>query len=711
MANIKVLFVFELLLFFTMELSALNADKPFMVDLIDKSLSKKTAYLNTLNIPSGNPLNPSEMDQTQITTFANSLELQSSTSNNNCWYYFYKGLLFPDINREQNFKQSLMNAQKNPGDLWLIYVACIENNIKEWDSKTLNLLEKNMLLLGAEQSNIISRQMIDYAGMMVKKGEFDKAKDLYIQAQRFGSNDIFYSYTKAWNISPSLLFHIPNFVQNTLHSVFNSPVTHMAALYLIYWIIKLIFILIIVTLSAIFLIKYLPYVLHRFVDYFPSNIPYFLRLSFTCIIYISFISFGVLPFLWISTLLIFKHLSRHEKNLYSIVLILLCIAPLDVHVQSLFVRANNPQGPLGVYSRSVREGYSESVSQSIINSLSEDPQNDLLHLAIVNYSLKNGDLLTAKKHLETAISLSPDDPVVMTTAGNLAFFQNNFDDALKIYSKALEIAPTYSEALYNSGQCMLHKLQTVDAMGMIDKAVKYSPVRINNFMKANDQYFTDTVPALRQIIFADYTPLLLWSHQAFKSIYNSSFASSYWGMSFLGIPSWITLFISLALVVYILINQMLSETKKPLRIFFECRYCGKLLCRACKNGSLCSSCADALKFIHNEHVLEKLHTQIAARSDFIRNTTHYSADILFPGAGYILRGELFSIKTGFLILISCIIYVCYYLMIAKSAMFSHFHYLHLIILLPCLTYSLFFIIKYGRLISKEVSVFMRSLEV
>jgi tetratricopeptide (TPR) repeat protein len=694
-----------------MELSAFKADKPFMVDFIDSSLSRKSAFLTSLNISSENPMNPSEMDQTQITNFVDSLELLSSTYRNNCWYYFYKGLMLPEINRDQNFKLSLFNAQKSPGDLWLLYVACIENDIQEWDGKILNLLEKNMLLRGAEQSNIISRQMIDYAGMMIKKGEFDKANNLYIQAQRFGSDDLFYSYTKAWKISPSLLFHIPNLVQNSLHSVFISSVPHMATLHSVYWIIKLIFILMIITLSTIFLIKYLPYALHRFVDYFPSNIPYFLRLSFTCAIYTSFISFGVLPFIWISTILIFKHLSRHEKKLYSIVLILLCLAPLDVHIQSLFVRANNPQGPLGVFYRSVREGYTESVNQSTLTSLSKDPQNGLLQLAMINYSLKNGNLSTAAKYLETALSLSPGDPVVLTTAGNLAFFQNNFDVALKMYSKALEIAPTYSEALYNSGQCMLHKLQTVDAMTMIDKAVKYSPLRINNFMKANDRYFTDTVPVLRRIIFADYTPSLFWSHQAFRSVYNSSFASSYWGMSFLGIPSWVTLFISLAIVIYILINQMLSETKKPLRIFFECRYCGKLLCRACKNGSLCSSCADALKFINNEHVLEKLHAQITARSDFIRNTTHYSADIIFPGAGYILRGELFSIKTGFLILISSIIYVCYYLMLAKSAMFSHFHYLHLIIILPCLTYSLFFIVKYSRLISKEVSGYMRSLEV
>ncbi len=707
----KLFIIFELLLFFNLELSALNVDKPFMVDYIESSLSRKSAFLNSLNIPSEKPFNLPLMDQSQITGFVNNLELLSNTYRDNCWYYFYKGLLVPDIHREKYFNLSLFYAQKNPGDLWLLYVACIEHEIQDWDGKVLNLLEKRMLSLGAEQSNIISRQLIDFSGMMMKNGEIDKAVNLFMQALRFGSNDVFYSYTNAWKISPSLLFHIPQFLQKFFHLVFYSTVTHVATLYSVYRIIKLILTLLLLTLSAVFLIKYLPYVLHRFVDYFPSGLPYFLRLLFTCSIYVTFISFGVLPFLWISSILIFKHLSKHEKALYSIVFILLCFVPLDIHIQSLFLRANNPSGPLGVYSRSIREGYSESTTQSVLSSLAEDPQNTLLNLSMVNYSLKNGNLAAAKKYLETAISTSPDDPVVLTTAGNLSFFQNNLDAALKMYAEALKIAPTYSDALYNSGQCMLRKLQTVDAMEMIDKAVKYSPVRINNFIKVNDQYFTDTVPALRRVIFADYTPSQFWKHLAFKTVYDRSFASAYWGMSFLGIPSWIALLISIAIVIAILINHLLSETKKPLRVFFECRYCGKLLCRSCKSGSLCSSCADALKFVHNEHVLEKLHTQIEARSYLIRNATHYTADILFPGSGYILRGELFSIKTGFLIIVSSIIYICYYLMLVKSSMFYHFHYLHLIILLPCLTYSLFFIIKYGRLISKEVSGFLRSLEV
>ncbi|HEX2958478.1 MAG TPA: tetratricopeptide repeat protein [Chitinispirillaceae bacterium] len=711
MANLKVLFVFEFLLFFTIKLSALNADKPFMADFIERSIARQSDFLASLNIPADKPFNIAELNQAQIATIINHLESLSGSNRDNCWFYFFKGLLVRDINREENFNLSILNAQQDAGALWLLYIAFVENDISGYNEKILNLLEKQLLLNGAEQSSVISRQLLDYAGTKIRHRDYNKATDLFIQAQRFGSNDIYNIYTTAWKISPLFLFKIPDLLQSFYHSFFNSTVSHVAAINSAYRIVKLFFSLFVLSLVTIFLIKYLPYVLHRFVDYFPSSLPYYVRLAFVCIIFVSFISFGVLPFLWLSSILIFKHLSKNEKTLYNAVFVLLLLAPLDVHVQSLFVRATNPAGVLQVYSRSVREGYSESIQQSIISSLASDPENKLLNLAHVNYSLKTGDLLSAKKHLDAVQFLYPDDPVVLTTAGNLAFFQNNFDSAIKMYTKALEIAPTYSDALYNSGQCLLRKLQTVDAMEMIDKAVKYSSVRINNFMKVNDQYFTDTVPVLRRIVFADYTPSLFWSKLSFNSVYDQSFASAYWGMSFLGVPSWITLFISFAILISVWVHQFLSETKKPLRIFFECRYCGKLLCRACKNGSLCSSCSDALKFVHNEHVLEKLHNQITARSYLIRNTTHSFADMLFPGAGYILRGELFSFKTGFLIIVSSAIYVCYYLIMVKSAMFSHFHCLHLLILLPCLTYSFFFIIKYARLILKEATGYIRSLEV
>jgi tetratricopeptide (TPR) repeat protein len=627
-----------------------------------------------------------------------------------CWYYFYSGLLIPDNNREDNYKKSLQKAEHNVGDAWLLFIAFSENNIPQWDEQALIVLKKQILELGAEQSIVLSRQIMQYATLQEKKGFHEKAVKLYHLSKQFGPDDILYTYSEAWKGFPTVLFNEENVISNFIHSFFKSTTVHINSISYLYGMLRLVFLLVALSLTIAFLVRYLPYALHRIVDLFPSGVPYSLKIVFITIAYSSFISIGLLPFFWVSSILIYKYLSKIEKSLFMFVFIILCLIPLDVHFQSLLVRANNTDGDLKVHSRSVREGYSEKLYLSTINSIASDPENHLLRLAAVNQALKCGNNVEAIRHIEKALSLRPNDPVVLTTAGNVAYLKNDIDRAKKIYERAIEKAPTYSEALYNLGQCNLKKLQTVDGMELINKAVKHSSIRINSFIKTNDQFFADSVPLFRQIIFADYTPKLFWSSLVFQSIYSHAFTSSYWGMALFGIPPLWSFFLSIVLFLVLLIQQLQSGIKKPPKIFFECRYCGKILCRTCKDGSLCSSCADAARFVHNEYALEKLRAKITAQGHLFRNTSFYIADIIFPGIGYILRGELFYLKTGGLILSTGLIYTFYYAIISGSSFFGNFHYLHLLVLIPCITYSVFHMVKFIRLILIEINKYVRSLE-
>jgi tetratricopeptide (TPR) repeat protein len=704
------LFFVEILFLLSIQTFADMSKQLFMTDLIERALDEQEAFQKLLQVPQ-NRIKPAEIDQKQISNIINRMEQISGPGRESCWYYFYMGLLEPEINRDANYKLSLLKAENNPGNLWLLYIAFSSNDIAGWDEKALNLLEKHMLILGAEQSKIISRQMIQYAVLETANGNPEKAKYIYSNAQRFGSDDLFYAYSSSWRFFPQVLFEIPHFFQNYVHSFFTSSDTHLKTLAFIYGIIRTFLFLTLTSLVLLFLIKYLPYSLHKVIDFFPLGIPYIIKVVLVSITYMSLMSFGVLSFFWLSSVIIYKHLSKNEKTLYTIVFIIMCLIPVDVHIQSLFQRITNPEGLLSTYSHSAREGFSNKAYSSIVASISKDPDNHLLHLAAVNYSLKSNNFAAAINHIERALSLHPDDPVVLTTAGNVAFLKNDIDRAMDIYKKVLQTNPDYPEALYNMGQCLLKKMQTVDAMEMINKAVKNSSGRLNQFIKINDKYFTDSVPFLRQIIFADYTPHLFWSSLALKSMYNQVFASSYWGMAFLGIPPWWSFSVSFIILVSIIIMQVQSSVKRPLREFFECRYCGKILCRSCKNGSLCSSCSDAVKFVHNEYALEKLHTRIAAQSHLVRNISYYLADIVFPGAGYILRGELFNIKTGGLLLLTSFFYTLYYVAFFSGYSLSHFHYLHFLIIIPSVVYSLFFLFKYVHLVFKEIGSYLRSLEV
>ncbi len=706
----NVFFITVLVALLSTQVCAEMPQKLFLSDQVEKALSEQHHFVKLLQVPH-NRTKLSDLEQEQLLTLKHRLEELDDSHNQSCWYYYYKGLLAPEINRDSNFKLSLSKAEHKPGDLRLLFVAFSSDGFTGWDEQALNFLEKELLIQGAEQSTIISRLMIHYATHEASSGRTQNAENLLKIARRFGSDDVFMFYLSSWKFFPQMLIETPQLFQTYIHSFLTSLDTHLNTLSLTYGIIRLFLLLTLSSIVIIFLVKYLPFSLHRLIDSFPFGIPYKVKVFLVTITYMSLILIGLLPFFWLSSVLIYKHLSKNEKSLYTIAFIIMCLIPLDVHVQSFLLRATNPEGILRMYSRSVHEGYSDKAYTSIALSLSKEPDNHLLHLSAANYSLKSGNLPAAISHIEKALSLQPDDPVVLTTAGNISFLNNNIEKAFNIYRKALEVKPDYPEALYNAGQCLLRKLQTVDAMEMINLAVKKSPDRLNTFIKTNDKFFSDSVPLLRQIIFADYHPEVFWSIIAFNSIYNQLSAYSYWGMAFLGVSPWWSFAISLCILVLILFRQYRSSSRKPLREFFECRYCGQILCRSCKDGSLCTSCSDAVKFVHNEYAQDKLHTRIAAKSHLIRNISCYVADILFPGTGYILRGELFNFKTGSLLIITSFFYIIYYMIFFSDKAYVKFHLLHMTVLIPGLIYSLYFILKYARLILKEIGSYARSLEV
>ncbi|MBN1602822.1 MAG: tetratricopeptide repeat protein [Chitinispirillaceae bacterium] len=706
----RLYFIEVLVVFFSLQVYAETPEHLFLSDHVEKALHEQHHFIKLLQPPQ-NRIKPSELVQEEVSLLMNRLEALDDSYHESCWYYYYMGLLASEINRENNFKLSLSKAEHKPGNLWLLYIAFSSDGFTGWDEQALNSLEKELLILGAEQSTIISRLMVHYAVLEASNGRTQNAEDIFTRARRFGSDDNFSFYLASWKFFPQILLKMPHVFQTYGYSFFTSLQTHLKTLSFTHGIIRSFLFLTLLSLAITFLIKYLPFVLHKLIDSFPFSIPYTVKVFFVIIAYMSLISFGILPFFWLSSVLIYKHLSKNEKALYTVAFIIMCLIPLDVHIQSFLLRATNPEGILNVYSRSVHEGYSERAYASTVLSISKDPDNHLLHLSAANYSLKSGNFSAAVSHVEKALSLRSDDPVVLTTAGNIFFLKNDIERALKIYKKALEANPDYPEALYNAGQCLLRKLQTVDAMEMINKAVKKSSDRLNAFIKTNDMFFSDSVPLLRRIIFADYTPEVFWSSTAFKSIYNPASVSSYWGMAFLGIPPWWSFVISLCVLVLIIFRQIQSSSKRPLREFFECRYCGQILCRSCKDGSLCSRCSDAVKFVHNEYALDKLHTRIAAKSHLTRNISCYFADIVFPGTGYILRGELFNLKTGNLLIITSFFYIMYYMFFFSEKAYVHFHFLHLTVLIPSVGYSLYFLFKYARLIFKEISSYTHSLEV
>jgi tetratricopeptide (TPR) repeat protein len=405
--------------------------------------------------------------------------------------------------------------------------------------------------------------------------------------------------------------------------------------------------------------------------------------------------------LWCTAFIIQRHFSRQERVLFSPVLLLLLVAPIDPHIQTLFSRSLNPEHPPVLFYRSVHEGFSNGIFKNITQKVNEKSSNHLLLLAATNHAIKNGDLARASNYAEMSLRLRPDDPVVLTTSGNVSFFKGDMSHAKKLYQQAIVIDDQSAEAHYNLGQCHLRTFETTEGMEQINQAVALNSAFVNTYIQNNNLYFSDSIPSLRQIMFPDYSPGTFWSKIMFQSVYDGKTAANYWGTSLFGFSPWISFFISLLLLlVYLLLHFLHSEDK--VRRLFDCSFCGRKICKKCRSGTLCKACSDATRFVRNEATVEKVRSAINRRSNLTKNISILSINMFFPGAGNLLYNEPFKMGDLLLLLSTSLVFGFYVQSIQKQPFIAIGHPEYVYLLALCLLYSSCFVFTNGFSLFKTV---------
>jgi tetratricopeptide (TPR) repeat protein len=649
---LPILFLLSKLLF------ASQSPDLFWMSQIENGLRQRTVDFASIGI-GGNISNVNSLDENTKELVLSRINLASSTQNT--WYNFVKGVLFLENNSltaDSLFAHAIQSASSDPGVTWLLFVEFNRYKIDSLAEKCLYQLHKQLLNEGAISSLLISSQILNYAYAFEKQHDYTMSKKFFGWVERFDPNQTLTIKKRFQHSIPTDIDSMKSAAISywtTLSRSWTSQLNHFIAFYS--WLRTFLAILMF-SIFALVMIKYFPAAIHFIADVYPFSISITFRTLLASMIILATMLFSVYFFLWVVAILVWQHVNKKDKLLFAFAIFLLILTPVDTRIVDMTQKATDPDGAIMAYKMAVVEGYSEARDKKTIINLPNEKQNSLSLLSSSINAYKKGDLQSAQLFIEKTLDLTPDDPVALVMAGNISFQKDLFDKAKDYFEKAMSLHYRDASATFNLSQCYMNQMEVIKGTELMNQAAKENPLIVNTFIRQNDLLYSKNWPPLRRLIIPDYTPTFFWNHIYFKNSGNWDTTNRRWGTAFLGINASTSIVVFCAIFLFLFFSTFF---KSPVRIkkMFECKYCGRIVCKKCSHGILCTACDSLTEFIKNDKKLEKLRLRVLQKFSFWRFQKEMVLDIVIPGAASFLNSKKSSKSTLWFLTISSAVYASY----------------------------------------------------
>jgi len=554
----------------------------------------------------------------------------------NAWHHLLASIanesLAPDSSRI-HFQRAVALSARSPGMLWVLFLEYRRAGVYSKASHCLNELESLFLRSGATDFPVVSKQLILLGRGDVQNLSPKDTLDYLNWASRF-------ERIPFWpNVIRGLSSRFDGIsIHQTLQGfglVGHSWLLQLRFVNATYMFIRYTILFFVSILLMGLAARTLAKSLHAMTHLYPQAVPVKLRLVFSAILILSILSFGLLPFLFILALLTWNHVEDTGKKLVTGCIIAMILFPLDSYLRTYLLGAMTADSPIGIYGRTIDEGYSEDLDRETTAFIRKSPDHYLSFLSGALVSYKKGDLQTALMRIGKAGALRSDDPVVLITAGNIHFAAGRYRDAGEMYRKCMREFPNYEEAYYNLGQYRMASMETLEGTKLISRATRMDNRSVNTFTERNLRHFSDSWPWVRQVMQPDYNPKDFWSGVFWGSGANIR-PAGIWGASFFGFPpaaSSVVMAAFFALIGALRNMKRGGRRRGVVRKLFFCRVCGAVMCRKCKTGGTCLSCLQATQKIDNARVNASIRFRIQQFQVNIRTIIMAVLDSFFPGAG------------------------------------------------------------------------------
>lgn len=297
----------------------------------------------------------------------------------------------------------------------------------------------------------------------------------------------------------------------------------------------------------------------------------------------------------------------------------------------------DPDSETMLLVRASREDASTAVMQQLRERLAaaEQPQRQQrLLLALGVQEARRGRFSASSEHFQAVLQQRPHDVNALVGLANNAYYLSRFDEALRGYQRARELAPDRGEIPFNMAQVYFKKLFVPEAGQALEDA------RRLGFAPVNDAATTHGASDFSATVYLDLSRQdLRASAQLEAGLYPPLAAVAAWNY-FLGAPP---------LPLYLLLGGLLAVAL--LMLYWGashldvrcCESCGTEICRGCcsvhEDTLICPACTETAERSRSEMVLATL-LKNRSRAVGLATTARLARLArLLPGAAHLAIGQ------------------------------------------------------------------------
>jgi tetratricopeptide (TPR) repeat protein len=404
-------------------------------------------------------------------------------------------------------------------------------------------------------------------------------------------------------------------------------------------------------------IRYWPFISHGLAERLPRDSSLYLRYAVLALIPVALMvaGLGLVSMCFLAAIVVWKFARRYERILIGMIILFVGFQPLLAGLETTISNHFDQSGTESLYQRSIHEGWSEDLQNRIDKSLSRATHEErgLLNAAKSIQASKLANYTQAFERIHEAHRQSPSDPRIQAALGNQYFLQGNYDTATRIYHKAIQGEWSNGPLLFNLGQSIAWRGRTDSMAKLLANASPIARYRIDVIARQNSNAF-QTLPPNRIVMPPEHSPGRMWNH-ILADFQSHRWSIDRWDLQtgLIDIPPAAILPLSIALIAFLIWWGGRPERRK---VLFECRTCGRVMCRVCRKGIHCAQCFRRLSGIEEVDLRNQLLERIQHESDGRRKLLRLAMDLVLPGTGRLMASPSVGAFLQVFLLAACLSY-------------------------------------------------------